>query len=219
MSEKAYFNEVKKLEKKLDKIFENFSFNYPKPFNAQEEKEKFFKAYADDRVYNPQFKFRKRNREEDLKVLQQLMEFDIDLSDDIYGFKKLLKEKVKERIRVVESFIYWGTGHAGKYALAAKGKHSIFLLCKAKNFCKKFQREKVKFINITADDVAKELKRAVKRRTGISIIVRKSPDMSAKVKIEPASHILEINPEEEFTSLDLERLKTHEIGCHFMRIS
>jgi hypothetical protein len=54
-----YWAEIKDFEKKYYRILSNFNTNFPKIINLQEEKKIFFKAIADDKIYNPQFKFEK----------------------------------------------------------------------------------------------------------------------------------------------------------------
>jgi hypothetical protein len=90
------------------------------------------------------------------------------------------------------------------------------LFRKAIKFCKNFEREKVKFRRITPQKVGNELKKEVYELTGKKIKIVYA-QINAKVNIEAYNGLIEINPNESFTSLDLKRLKVHEIGTHFMR--
>lgn len=214
MNEEKYWKEVKEIEKNLYYILDKFDTSFPKPLNNKREKAKFFRAYADDKIYNPQFKYERRSYEPE--ILEELKSIKINTFYDPYGFKRLLKDKVKEQIYAYGCYSNWGSPASTRYSVLFRGLPSKSLLKKAKKFCKEFQRETVKFRVITAKEAATELKKEVKRLTGDKIKVQ-LVQLPNKVNISPASGLIKINPDERFTTLDIKRLKVHEIGTHYMR--
>lgn len=211
---KQYWKEVKEIEVMYEHYIKSFPLNYPKPLNLQEEKKNFFKALVDDRVYNPQIKFKKKRF--DPKKLEEFKNIQIDTHNDIYGFKSLYKKRFEVKKLQLDYHHIWGNEESGKYAILYWGLPSIFLFLKAKFYCKYFKREKVRFRRITPKKIGTELKKTVQEITGNKIKLSYI-DMPAKVNIEPYDSLIQINKNETFTTLDLKRLKVHEIGTHYMR--
>lgn len=216
--EKIYFNEIKEIETLFNEIHKTFPnlYSIPKPKNLQKEKKKFFQALADDKIYNPQINYIKPKY--DLKKLKEIQKkiSKINTKNDLYGLKKLYKERLKTKIFQIKYRYYWGNKINTKFVLKYWKKPSFFLLIKAKKFCKNYRRQKIKFFRRTPSQVRKELKLEVQKLTNRKIKT-KMVDMAAKVNIEPSNSLIEINKNEKFTSLDIERLKVHEIGVHYMR--
>lgn len=214
ISKEEYFKELEILEKDYNHLISHFNFNFPKPLNLKEEKRKFFMHIADDKPYNPHFKYEKKVFDEER--IEDLKNFKINVKNDLYNFKKLYKERLLGTLHQIEYHRRWGKPESTKYILNYWGKPSIFLLMKAKKFCKSFQREKVKFKTLSPRIAGNRLKKEVKRLTGDDIKV-KYVDINAKMNISPKHNLIQINPAERFTSLDIKRLKVHEIGVHYMR--
>jgi len=214
MEEKKYFDEIKEIEKNYYSLISHFNLNFPNAINLKEEKIKFFNALADDEIYNPQIKFEKKNF--DLKKFNELKKLKIDTNNDLYNFKKLYKNRLKTKIYEIECHRNWGTQISTKYVKLYRGEPSLFLLLKAKTYAKHFKREKIKFKTLDPQTTAKRLKAEVKKLTGENIEVQ-FKDISSKVNISPAANLIKLNKNERFTSLDIKRLKVHEIGVHYMR--
>jgi len=212
--ENKYFEEIKKIENKYYNLLSYFNTNFPKILNLETEKKTFFKALADDKIYNPKFKYEKKyfNKEK----FEELKDFEINIDNDIYNFKKLYRERIKTKILELESRRIWGLEKSTKYVKLFRGEPSLFLLFKAKKFAKKFIREKIKFKTLTPQIAAKRLCEEVALLTGDKINVEYS-NISSKVNITPNTNLIKINPKERFTSLDIKRLKVHEIGVHYLR--
>jgi hypothetical protein len=87
---------------------------------------------------------------------------------------------------------------------------------RAKNFCSKYERENITYEKIDYKIVGRELKKYVKELTDQDIKIR-SVDINTKINIASNLNTIQINPHEEFKSIDLERLKIHEIGVHYLR--
>ncbi|USN44349.1 MAG: DUF1704 domain-containing protein [Candidatus Woesearchaeota archaeon] len=212
---KAYLEEVMEIEKKLSKIIpDSHDDNYPKPLNSKEEKEKFFAALEKKEVYNPQFTYEKLLYKD--ADIEKLRSFKIDIKNDHFGFKKLLKEKSLERYYIAKAFQHWGETSSTQYIIQAKGIPSPEIVKKAQQFCKTYKREKVRFRRITPQKVGEELQKEVKRKTGEDIKIIFKP-LANKLNINSKEGEIKINPLEAFTTLDLERLRVHEIGVHYMR--
>ena len=215
IDKKKYFDELREFEDRYYYLISHFNVNFPKAFNLLEEKKKFFRAIADDNFYNPKLKFeKKRFDEEKIKELKQLK---ISTRGDIYGFKKLYKERLKSKIYEIECHKNWGKPISTKYVIKYRGKPSRYLLSKAKNYCKNYKREIVKFDVLDKRKVASELKKEVLRLTKQKVKVKYDKTLASKVNILPHSNLIKINPTVRLTSLDLKRLKVHEIGVHYMR--
>jgi len=214
MDEKQYFKEIKNIEKRYFKLLSLFPLGIPKAINLQEEKKKFFAAIADDRKYNPFIRFDRPSF--DRKKIKDLKKFKIDTKNDIYGLKKLYKKAAKRKISQIEARLTWGDAESTKHVVKFHGRPNSSLVRKAKKFCRGYHREKIKFTRLDYKKVGRELVKEVKRLTNKKIKV-KFESIAAKVNIEPAVGFIQINKNEKFTSLDLKRLKVHEIGTHYMR--
>ncbi len=213
--EKQYFKEIRILEKRYYNIISNFDLNFPKALNLQEEKTKFLNVLNDDKIYNPKFIFEKKEFDE--KKIQTLKQFKIDTKNDLYGFKKLMKQRLKTKIYEIECHKNWGKPISSKYVIKYRGKPSRYLLAKAKLYCRRYQREKIRFKTLTPQIAAKRLANEVFRLTGNKTEIEFTNQMASKVNISPHANLIKINPDERFTSYDIKRLKVHEIGTHYMR--
>ncbi|MFW5704305.1 MAG: tyrosine/phenylalanine carboxypeptidase domain-containing protein [Nanoarchaeota archaeon] len=214
MKDKDYFKEIKEIEKFYTEIITTLDLTFPKCINLQEEKRKFFTARVDDKFYNPQLKFIKKDFDE--KIIEKLNNFKINTFFDKYGIKKLYKERLEEIKNEIKYQSMWGNSQNTKYIIKCKGIPSRKLLKKAQKFAKEYQRVKVRFERLTPRKIGNALKNYVKELTGDEVKVEYF-DMPSKVNIEPALKLIQINPNERFTSLDLDRLKAHEIDVHYMR--
>lgn len=209
-----YFSEIRKIEEDYYDLLSNLNLNFPKPLNLKQEKKKFFSAIADDKVYNPKIKYEKKIFNEE--ILEKIKNFKIDKKNDIYGFKKLYSEKFKNKLDEIYCHKYWGTQESTKYAIAYRGNPSYLLLKKAKKFCDNYKRQKIKFRRITPKVVGDELKKYVYELTKNKIKVTYI-ELYSKVNITAHANLINVNPNISFRSLDLKRLKVHEIGVHYMR--
>ncbi len=215
-NKEKYLKKISEFEKLYNEMVSKYSFKIPKPINLQEEKKKFFMALADDRVYNPQIKYEKYEcnlqlLEKHKKKIRRLM-----LKNSYTGIRKLYRKRLETKLIQIKYHLLWGSPNSTKYIVKYWGKPDRATLRKAIRYCREYKREKVRFIRITPKKVGTELKKEVKRLTGndINVIYH---DMAAKINIEPSQNLIEINPNETFTTLDLERLKTHEIAVHYVR--
>lgn len=214
IEEKTYLKNLKKFEKEYYNLTSNFNLNFPKVLNLREEKQNFFSAIADDKIYNPTFKFEKKHF--DLKKFEQLKKFKIQQKNDLYGFKHLYKQRLKDKINEIYCHINWGKPESTKYVIKYRGKPSRLLLSRAKVFCKYYKRTTVKFKTLDEKIVASRLKNEVLKLTGNDINVV-FVDIASKVNIIPNGGLMKINPNVRHTSRDVRRLKVHEIGVHYMR--
>ncbi len=215
ISKEQYFFEYRELENKFYSIIKHLPTNFPKAINLQEEKKKFFRALEEKKYYNPQILFTAKTYSE--ISLQRLNEFHVDTSNDMYGFKKLLKERALAKINEVECHRHWGTSKSTKYVLKYRGQPSKKLLESAIKFAKQYQRKKIKFKTLTPKIAAQRLHNEVERLTGEDITINFNENLTSKMNVSPKNNLLNVNPKERFTSLDVKRLKVHEIGTHYMR--
>lgn len=214
MNDKKYFDEISEIEKKYYAIIKYFDLNFPKPINLEEEKLAFFTAIADDKVYNPQIKYKKKNFDE--KKIEELKKLKVSTFFDKYGIKKLYNERLKDKINEIECHKNWGKPISTKYVIKYRGEPSRILLSKAKIFCQNYRRQIVKFKYLEPEDIAIKLKNKVHELTGDkvkSIFI----EIPSKVNIYPKSKIIKVNPHSKFTTVDLKRLISHEICVHYMR--
>ena len=215
MDKDEYFKELQLFEEKFYSLTSNFNTNFPKALNLASEKKKFFNAIHCGSVYNPQFKFEKK--EFDLDKFEELKHLKISLSDDLYNFKNLYKKRLKSKIYEINSHINWGKIESTEFVKKYRGKPSYLLLQKAKQYCRNYTREKIKFKRLSPETVSNCLKDEVKRLTGNNVEVIFDKEMNANVNISPINNIIKINPSVRFTNLDVKRLLVHEIGVHYMR--
>ncbi|MFW6285979.1 MAG: tyrosine/phenylalanine carboxypeptidase domain-containing protein [Nanoarchaeota archaeon] len=214
INDELYFKELQEIEKRYLEIIGELNLNFPRPLNLVAQKNKFFRAIADDKMYNPQFKYEKKIY--NIDAIKNLKNFKISTKNDLYGFKKLYKDKIRSKLNDIKSHQNWGKPISTKYVIKSKGYPSLILLSKAKNYCKNYKREIVKFKVLTPEKVSKRLQQEIFRLTKnqINVVFVNIP---SKVSIFPYGNTLKINPHEKLTSLDVKRLKIHEIGVHYMR--
>ncbi|MDA3855511.1 MAG: DUF1704 domain-containing protein [Candidatus Woesearchaeota archaeon] len=212
--EKQYFEEIRNFEDKYYSLISNFNLNFPKPLNFLEEKKKFFKAIADDKFYNPQFIYEKKVF--DKKKVNEFKKLNISTKNDIYGIKKLYKERLKTKYFEIMCHMNWGDTISTDYVIKYRGKPSRYLLSKAKTFCKYYMREKVKFKTLTHEEVFQRLNEYTRNEfdENLKVIFENIP---SKVNIVPNYNLIKINPNSRITSLDVKRLQVHEIGVHYLR--
>ena len=226
---KEYFEEIKSIENIYTRFSKKSPLLFPKPINLQEEKKMFFSMLKKNEVYNPQLIYEKPKFSlDDVEVFREEIN-NISLDDDVYNLKRLYKEKLLGRFLQVGYHEFWGTEKSCEYALKYWKKPSLILLLKAKKICNKYineleknnninnNSEKIKKSkNVSLEFCAEELRKEVKRLTGDEIKI-KFENINAKVNIEPSEKLIQINKNVQFTSLDVERLKVHEVGVHYMR--
>jgi len=211
-----YFNEVKEIEK----IYVEFSnltpLGFPKPKNLNSERKKFFRCFERGEVYNPQMRYSKTKH--NVQAIENLRDkvMSINTSKDMYGIKKLYKKKLISRFLQVGYHHNWGNKLSSDFALKYWKKPDRLLILKAKKFCRNYKREIVKFERVNAKFCGNELKKELKILTGDNVKIN-YVKLASKVNIEPSQQMIEISKGEEFTTLDIKRLKAHEIGVHYMR--
>ncbi len=211
-----YFDEIKEIEAEIITITKGISFSYPKPTNSRSERKKFFRKFANDEIYNPQLKYEFREKRED--VIERLEELrkSISTSNDIYNLKKLIMNKLDENILVLKMYFSWGTIKSSNYCVKVRGIPSKSVYYKAIKYIKRFQRETITFKRLTSKRLGRELQKEVKLLSGNEINVQ-FVELANKLSILPKSNIIKINPQSGFRSIDLQRLKVHEIRTHYMR--
>lgn len=137
-----YFKEIEKIEENYLKLVGDLPLNYPKALNLPNEKQKFFKALKLGELYNPQFKYEKDfYHKSRIRALQKLYKR-ISLSKDYFALKKIYKDKLADIINLIQYHLFWGDVKSSKYVIKAKGQPGIFLLLKAKRFCKNYKSHK-----------------------------------------------------------------------------
>lgn len=214
--DKKYFDEIKEIEKIYSEFSKLTPLGFPKPKNLDLEREKFFKYFEKGEVYNPQMKYGKTKH--NISAIEQIREkvMNINISNDIYGIKKLYKKKLVSRFLQVGYHDNWGDKLSSDFALKYWKKPDQLLVLKAKRFCKKYKREIVSFDRVDSKFCGDELKKELKILTGDNVKIE-YVNLASKVNIEPNQQLIEISKGEEFTTLDIKRLKAHEIGVHYMR--
>ncbi len=215
IKDSIYFREYQELENKYYNIVASLPTNFPKAINLQEEKKKFFKALNKKEEYNPQILFTTKNYKQ--SRVNELLNFKIDIQNDRYGFKKLLKERIEAKINEVNSHSLWGFPKSTNYVIKSRGKPSTKLLKSAMKFCRDYRRKKVKFSKIDANQAGDKLKSEVYRLTKENISIIYNDHLASKVNISPKNKVIILNPNEKFTTLSIKRLNVHEIGVHYMR--
>ena len=212
MDIEKYLQEVKDFEREYYEVTKNLSTKIPKILNIEEEKKRFFSALKQNKTYNPQLAFKKKEfNEEDIKRLENLT---INTENDIYGIKTLYKERIKTKLLEVMSQHHWGDVKSAEYNLEYRGSPSEELLEKATSFCRDYKRSIIKFKWMRAQEVGEALKEYVYTLTKEILDVCY---VSLTNKANIYGKYLELNPYYHFKSLECERLKVHEIGTHYLR--
>jgi hypothetical protein len=216
MSLFSYLEEIRNIDNYYSFLRKKIPLKYPKPTNLETEKQKFFDAIAKNQEYNPQFEFEKKKI--DFKTIECLRYLQDTLSKgyDNLGIKKLYKEEIANRINIVRYHQLWGEPQSTHYVILSKGKPTYSLYLKAKKFRENYAREKVRYKMIPKEHVANELQKYIFDLTQENVTVEYTP-MTSQINIEPKRKRININPFEEFTTLDVARLKPHEIGVHYLR--
>ena len=215
ISDEQYFLEYKKIEDEFYSIVSSLPTNFPKAINLQEEKKKFFQALEEKKSYNPQILFTTKNYS--LNAMKKLENFHVDVSNDIYGFKHLLRDRYFAKVNEVYCHNTWGLPKSSTYALKYRGEPSKKLLESAIKFVKQYTRKKIKFKTLTPEIAGERLQKEVFRLTGDNVELVFNENLSSKMNINSKKKLLNINSKERFTTLDVKRLKVHEIGTHYMR--
>lgn len=211
-----YFSQIRELETQYAIISSNLVSGYPKPLNTAKEKKKFFRKIKKNEIYNPQMKYEERRYCKDsLKQLEELKK-SINLDDDIFNLKYLLKKKIEEGILNIEMYENWGTKRSCEICAKTKGKPTKTDFQKAMKFILNYERGIIKFKRLTVKRLGRELIKEVHKLTGEKINVE-FEELANKMLILANQKKVIINPQEQFRSIDLERLKVHEIQTHFMR--
>ena len=214
--EKA-LKEIKKIEKRYLDLIKDLALNYPKCFNLAKEKALFFEKIKNGEVYNPQFIYEQdKYHQKRLNALENFYK-SISLKGDIFSLKKIYKDKIADLINIIHYHQNWGDAESTKHVIKSKGKVSFLLFLKAKNFCKKYKVKVLKSKKIGAKELGSNLREYLKNLTAEEIELKYTKGLASRVNINAREHVLEIKPNAEFTELDLERLKVHEIAVHFMR--
>lgn len=216
MSMFSYLEEIRNVDTYYSFLRKKIPLKYPKAKNLEQEKEKFFESIKQGKEYNPQFQFDKKKI--DYQTIQCLdyLQNTLSMGYDPLGIKKLYKEEIANRQSIIRYHQLWGEPQSTHYVLLSKGKPTYSLYLKAKKFCEDYKREKVKFKKIPKENVANELQKYIFELTNENVTVEYTP-MSSQINIEPRRKRININPLEEFTTLDVARLKPHEIGVHYLR--
>lgn len=211
-----YFSQIKEIESQLFTITSHLPSGYPKPLNTAKEKKKFFRKIKRNEIYNPQMKYEQRIY--DQKCLEQLEELkdSINLEEDTFNLKYLIKKKIKETIDNIKMYQSWGSTHSCELCAKSKGKPNKADFQRAMKFILNYQRETIKFKRLTPLRLGRELNKEVVRLTGEKINIE-FEELANKMLIMASQKKVVINPHEQFKSIDLERLKVHEIQTHFMR--
>ena len=213
--EKKYLSEIKKIEKQYYSITSKFVLNFPKILNLAQEKKIFFENIENGIIYNPWFEYQKK--EFDTEKIKELKNLKIDLKDDYYNIKLLYKQRIKSKLYEIKCHQNWGDPISTRYVLKYRGEPNLSLLNKAKDYCNNYERKKIKFTTMTAMQAGELINEEVFRLTGEKIKINYVLCMASKMNIMPADQTICINSSEEFTSFDVERLKVHEIGVHYLR--
>ena len=213
--EKKYFNEIKKIEKEYYSLASCFDLNFPKITNLDCEKKIFFHAIENEIIYNPQFEFSyKKFNEEKIKQLKNIK---ISTENDYFNIKYLYKQRIRTKIYEIKCHQSWGDTISTNYAIKYRGEPTLTLLNKAIDFCEKYKKKAIRYRSLTPVVVGEELLAEIERLTGQKAKINYVLCMASKMNISPAEQTININSSEHFTNLDLERLKVHEIGVHYMR--
>lgn len=211
-----YFSQIRELESQIHSITSKLPTGYPKPINTAKEKKKFFRKIKRNEVYNPQMKYEDREyREECIEELRRIKK-SISLEDDKFNLKYLIKKKIDEGIANIEMYKSWGSQESCEICAKIKGKPTKADFQRAMKFILNYQRGTVKFKRLTPKRLGRELIKEVQRLTGEKINVE-FEQLANKMLILASQRKVVINPQEQFRSIDLERLKVHEIQTHFMR--
>lgn len=215
---KAYLQEVSEIEERYRELMGKLSLSNPKCLNLLSEKKLFLQKFKLGEVYNPQLKF--KIRKNDGRAITALRRFykNLDLKGDFFNFKHLYREKVEQLLNNCEAHCLWGNPQSTKFIIKSKGCPSWFLFLKAKSFCKHYHGHRLKYKHkLSPETMGEELLKYVKEISGEKLSVVYTKYLASKAIIYPKKHLLKINTKASFNDVELERLKAHEIGVHFMR--
>jgi hypothetical protein len=215
---RQYFLEIKQIEARYLELVGKLSFSNPKCLNLNSEKKIFLQKFKQGEVYNPQLEF--KTKQNDGRVVAALRRFyeKINLKGDFFYFKEFYKNKIEQLLDNYETIKLWGTPLSGKFVAKAKGRPSWFLFLKAKSFCKNYNGHRLKYKKkLSPTEVGEALAKYVQELSGETLSVVYANYLASKVIIYPKKHLLKINKRAKFNDVELERLKAHEIGVHFMR--
>lgn len=210
------YNELKSIDKKYKALQEKIASSVPRATNAKIEKEKFFSQIKEGNIYNPQFQFDQKKIPSILKIKFKKLYEEIQTTNDVYGIKKLYKQKIQEQISLIDMLNEWGNSKSTDLSIKLKNKPNLLNIAKAKLICKKTTYNREISPEISVKKIGAELRKEVKRLTGDKITISYE-DRPNKVAIICSEQKIILNPHMKYTRKDLNRLKVHEIGTHYLR--
>ncbi len=192
-----------KIDRELAFWFKKLSNSCTQPFNIEQEKKKMF----EDRTYNPQFKYHKHPKINQIR--NALKSFKTDYS--VLGI--LLNQKRYELLKRLDMYEAVGTKFFTQKSIELYGKPDKDLIKKAKKFLKLNKQDKGISFN-TISSVKKFVDSLLKFGYNWKVAEK---EMCVGASVNSSNKTLYINKNRKFTESDLKRLIIHEIGTHIAR--
>jgi len=201
------YRDAKKIDTRLANISKKISFYIVNPINLKEEEKKFYSQKG----YNPQFRYEKYRA--NLDLLRKKLE-SLKLDNSVIG--KILEEKRIRHLKRVLMLKNLGKEEFTACSVYLYGKPSEGLVEKAKMLlATEPNNEKPK--RLTTEEVL-SLLRDILDKNDLKNWQVIEKDMPAIAAVKPLKRVLMIRKEEEFSQDIIDRLITHEIGTHILRV-
>ena len=190
------------------------------PTNANAEREKFLRAYAADRAYNPVFKYKpiKINLEKLHSALSALIIEIPEKRDEQWFFSKHFENKRKRILTKIRCAQSCGSSRISRYSRELFGRPSVSQLAYAKNQFNPNSCSAFLAIQDTLSDI--EAARLLQEHAESHLLpwrVKLRKNMSSKAGLDSRSKYLLIKSGERFAPEEVASLAVHEIETHIFR--
>ena len=188
---------------------------YINPLNIAEEKEKFSKAWHENKVYNPQFTYQSLDFDLD-ELRTKLKRLKEAFAKNNHDLSRYYVEHIDETIEALEYFSNRETKVFAAWLTAQYGRPSKKLVQQAEDVLATLDKVVKEEQSVNATEVSDIFAQALEERGfgGWEISIEEMP---ARMSINQMLKKVKIKASAKFSPLEIERLKIHEIDTHILR--
>lgn len=201
------------LSQKLEQIYKIIRIDeYNAPLNRNEERERLFANYSNEKPYNPQFIYRIFPKE----MRKPLQEGIREIHPEKNAWEYLLYKDAKQTLDTLETLVTHDPSQITAYSIAANGLPMMKLVQEAYNEISK-SNVSPEVETIPAEEAAQILQEALNNAglTDWEIII--DDVMNASMMVRSVEKKVKIRKGKNFSHHAIKRLLVHEIGTHVFR--
>lgn len=201
----------KKIDDAIKKVYDELDYvKYLTPINYTEENDKFKEAYLNNRIYQPQYKYRLRSIDYD--ALHSIID-NINIPNNLYGdlYKKLI-DNIGFEIELYKNI--GSDEHFTEASTKVNGVPNEIYIGRA--YADLNIEKVVDKKDLLSKDVREVLKKCLEEYSFKWKIIE-SDTMASKVTVDSNQKKLYINSKQSYSKNDIKRLSVHEISTHILR--